>query len=383
MHAFVAWKGGDPTAYHGGQVSLSPIPHIRREPIGMLVVPLLTSLTQGWAMGWASAPYDPVWAERHPQRAALMAAAGPAGNFMIAAAVFVLIKIGLMAGFFIAPASANFSRVIVSAAAGDANFTATMLSVLLMLNVLLGIFNLLPLPPLDGGSVFSIFLPEDLGRKLRELQANGSFSMIGLLVAWRVFPYLTDPIFTTVLKLVHPGSLLRVIDPFFKQWAKPGPVPPGAMQPPDVPGRRVARRDQRTLPHLSAEGGPPLFDRRRADRVVRHGVGADCGTRARSRVGDRVGGDDCGVAAAGRALRHRRGAGRQRPAGAQVGGLQRARGALRDPSRRLSFARGGSARTSGSISCSAARLYFPPWHRHRRRPPAEGGVPVRAARRHR
>ena len=42
MHAFVAWKGGDPTAYHGGQVSLSPLPHIRREPIGMVVVPLLT-----------------------------------------------------------------------------------------------------------------------------------------------------------------------------------------------------------------------------------------------------------------------------------------------------------------------------------------------------
>src|SRR5918997_4324426 len=84
MHALVAWKGGDPTAYHGGQVSLSPIPHIRREPIGMLAVPLLTSFTQGLAMGWASAPYDPLWAERHPRRAALMAAAGPAGKFMIA-----------------------------------------------------------------------------------------------------------------------------------------------------------------------------------------------------------------------------------------------------------------------------------------------------------
>lgn len=71
MHALVAWKGGDPTAYQGGQVSLSPIPHIRREPIGMLAVPLLTSLTQGWAMGWASAPYDPDWAERYPRRAAL------------------------------------------------------------------------------------------------------------------------------------------------------------------------------------------------------------------------------------------------------------------------------------------------------------------------
>jgi len=82
-----------------------------------------------------------------------------------------------------------------------------MLSVLLMLNVLLGTFNLLPLPPLDGGSVFSIFLPENLGRKLRDLQSNGAFSMLGLLVAWRLFPYLTDPIFTTVLRIVHPDSL--------------------------------------------------------------------------------------------------------------------------------------------------------------------------------
>ena len=51
MHALVAWKGGDPTAYHGGQVSLSPIPHIRREPIGMLVVPLLTVVDPGLGDG--------------------------------------------------------------------------------------------------------------------------------------------------------------------------------------------------------------------------------------------------------------------------------------------------------------------------------------------
>src|ERR1044072_7615686 len=93
MHAMAALRGGDPTAYHGGQVSLSPIPHIRREPVGMLAVPLITTFTLGWAMGWASAPYAAVWAERHPRRAALMAAAGPAGNFMIAALAFVLIKI--------------------------------------------------------------------------------------------------------------------------------------------------------------------------------------------------------------------------------------------------------------------------------------------------
>jgi len=69
-HAFLAMKPGDPTAYEGGQVSFNPIPHIRREPFGMIVVPLLTSWFQGWMLGWASAPYDPIWAGRHPKRAA-------------------------------------------------------------------------------------------------------------------------------------------------------------------------------------------------------------------------------------------------------------------------------------------------------------------------
>jgi len=205
MHALVAWKGGDSTAYHSGQVSLSPIPHIRREPIGMLVVPLLTSLTQGWAIGWASAPYDPVWAERHPRRAALMAAAGPAGNFAIAGLAFAAIKVGLRFGVFVAPESVTFSHVV-AMASGDVGFLATMLSVLLMLNVMLGTFNLLPLPPLDGGAVFSIFLPENLGRQVREFQRNGALSMIGLVVAWKIFPLLSDPLFALVLTLVHPGT---------------------------------------------------------------------------------------------------------------------------------------------------------------------------------
>ena len=205
MHALVAWKGGDPTAYHGGQVSLSPIPHIRREPIGMLAVPLLTAFTQNWVMGWASAPYDPVWAERHPRRAALMAAAGPAGNFLIALLAFILIKIGLVAGFFGAPDSANFSR-IVAMASGEASFLATALSILLMFNVISGVFNLLPFPPLDGSAVITIFLPDRMAEGLRNLQSNGAFSLIGLLIAWKVFPIFTRPLFTIVLKLVHPGT---------------------------------------------------------------------------------------------------------------------------------------------------------------------------------
>src|SRR6266540_7395228 len=83
-HAFTAMKLGDNTAYHGGQVSLDPVPHMRREPVGMVVVPIISFLMSGgWMMGWASTPYDPLWAERYPRRSAWMSLAGPVSNLML------------------------------------------------------------------------------------------------------------------------------------------------------------------------------------------------------------------------------------------------------------------------------------------------------------
>jgi Zn-dependent protease len=206
MHAFVAWKGGDPTAYHGGQVSLSPIPHVRREPLGMLAVPLLTALTSGWPIGWASAPYDPVWAERHPARATVMAAAGPAGNFAIAALAFIALKAGLLVGWFAAPDRVTLGALVEAAGGGGLGFAGALLSASLMLNVLLGTFNLLPLPPLDGSAVFSFFLPEKARASMNALQSNGAFSFIGLMVAWQIAPVMTDPLFLLVLRLLHPDA---------------------------------------------------------------------------------------------------------------------------------------------------------------------------------
>ncbi len=203
MHAFAAYRGGDPTAYHGGQVSLSPIPHIQREPIGMLVVPLLTSLTQGWAIGWASTPYDPRWAAAYPQRAALMAAAGPAGNFLLALASFVLLKVGLILGWFSPPQVINFQQ-LVAAPPGAGAMLAAMLSIMLVLNVLLAAFNLIPLPPLDGASVIGLFLTENASKRMRELSGTPMFQLAGLLIAWRLFPLIVRPLFSLVIKLVHP-----------------------------------------------------------------------------------------------------------------------------------------------------------------------------------
>ena len=205
MHALAALRGGDPTAYHGGQVSLSPIPHIRREPIGMLVVPLLTSLTQGWAIGWASTPYDTRWAARYPKRAALMAAAGPAGNLAIAVLAFVLIKVGLASGWFIPPDSVNFEHLVSSPTGDGRTFAGELLSIFLTLNVLLCAFNLIPLPPLDGASIIGLFVPEGIALKFRDVSHSPMFQIAGLLVAWRVFPYIVRPLFELVLKAVHPG----------------------------------------------------------------------------------------------------------------------------------------------------------------------------------
>jgi Zn-dependent protease len=204
MHAFVAWKGGDPTAYEGGQVTLSPIPHIRREPIGMLVVPLVTAMTQGWAIGWASAPYDPYWAARHPGRAAVMSAAGPVGNLMIATVAFVLLRTGLMAGWFVAPERVRFEH-LVELPGGGSTFVGELLSIFLVLNVLLAVFNLLPLPPLDGGAILEYFLPPRMAAQLGEWSRTPMFQILGLLVAWRVFPEIARPIFTLVLTALHPG----------------------------------------------------------------------------------------------------------------------------------------------------------------------------------
>lgn len=205
-HAWAAKQGGDLTAYQGGQVSLSPIPHIKREPIGMLLVPLLTAFTLGYSWGWASAPFDLRWAEKHPRRAAWMAAAGPAGNFLLAALTWVGLKAGLAAGYFVVPMRAQYAHLVLPAdpSGALATFAAQGLSVMLMLNVLLGTFNLVPLPPLDGASAAELLLPHQFAEKFRRAVRVPMFSLVGLLLAWQVFPYVARPLFGLVLESLYP-----------------------------------------------------------------------------------------------------------------------------------------------------------------------------------
>ncbi len=207
-HAFAAYKLGDPTAYEGGQVSLNPLPHIQREPIGMLLVPLITFGTSqgGWMMGWASAPYDPEWAHRYPKRSALMAAAGPAANLLLVILSGLLIRIGVWTGAFYPPDVANFTAVTAAVPGSWATGAVTPLSILFSLNLLLFAFNLIPFPPLDGSAILPALMGDDMARRFHSFIRQPMFSLIGLFAAWRIFPVISDPLQTLALNLLYPGA---------------------------------------------------------------------------------------------------------------------------------------------------------------------------------
>ena len=205
-HAWAAMRGGDLTAYHGGQVSLDPTPHIRREPFGMVILPIASVLLSGWPFGFASAPYDPRWAMRHPKRAGWMALAGPASNLLLVLLSLVAIRIGDLLGVFSAPESVTFGHVVESTRGGLWSGIAFLLSVFFSLNLLLGAFNLLPVPPLDGSGAVPLLLSPTATAKYQEfIWTQRGLSFIGIVIAWKVFDTVFHPIWLFAVNLVHAG----------------------------------------------------------------------------------------------------------------------------------------------------------------------------------
>lgn len=207
-HAWAAYKLGDPTAYEGGQVSLNPLPHVQREPLGMIVVPLITFAANQWMMGWASAPYDPLWAHRYPKRAALMAMAGPAGNLILVLVSGLILRIGMGAGIWEPFPSwiygFKFEQLVQATSEGTlAEAAIAPLSILFMLNLLLFFFNLLPLPPLDGSAVLPAFMSNETAARYNAFLHQPMVSLLGLLLAWRVFPQVFSPVLGFVLRILY------------------------------------------------------------------------------------------------------------------------------------------------------------------------------------
>jgi Zn-dependent protease len=206
-HGFAALRFGDPTARDAGLVTLDPLPHIQRSPFGMVIIPIFSFILGGWMIGWASTPYDPGWAYHNRRSAAFMALAGPAANLALIVLAGILIRVGMLLGIFALPEHiTSWTRTAAAQSPGFAEGAATAVSILFSLNLILLVFNLLPVPPLDGSEILTLFLKESTAQRYRDLMAQPTAQMIGLVVAWNIVPVVLRPIGTVALSLLYLGA---------------------------------------------------------------------------------------------------------------------------------------------------------------------------------
>ena len=159
-HGWVAWRLGDDTAYRLGRVTLNPFRHV--DPFGTILMPALLLFASGGRIMFGYAKPVPVNFRRLGRRdMVLVAAAGPATNFLLA-----LASAALMHGLDYLPPDVH-------------DWAGTNLFNLVWINVLLGVFNMLPLPPLDGGRVAVGLLPRALAGPLARLERAGMIIILG------------------------------------------------------------------------------------------------------------------------------------------------------------------------------------------------------------
>jgi len=183
-HGYVANALGDDTAKRAGRLTLNPLPHI--DPIGSVILPLLLLISDsGFLFGWAK-PVPVNFARlRHPKRdMVLVAAAGPLTNLAIAAAsavVFHAVKVHIGHG-----SGVLFDRVFYP--------VAMIAQRNVLMNVFLGVFNLIPIPPLDGGRVLAGLLPLGWGRQLARIEPFGFVILIVLMMSHTLGLLVRQPI---------------------------------------------------------------------------------------------------------------------------------------------------------------------------------------------
>lgn len=181
-HGWAAFKFGDPTAYNLGRITLNPIPHI--DPIGTVILPLIMMITSIPFIGWAKpVPVNPLNL-RNPRRDNLwISAAGPISN-MTAAVVFL---VGIVILKFLNPNIVYFLRSFIFAQTGfGSGFhplggLALILFYGALINTLLAIFNLIPIPPLDGSGVLMGLLSDEAAEKYDRIRPFGFLIILGLL----------------------------------------------------------------------------------------------------------------------------------------------------------------------------------------------------------
>jgi len=160
MHGIIAEKLGDPTARVAGRITLNPIPHI--DPIMTILLPAIL-LISGSPIIFGAAkpvPVNPLFLRDGRKDMALVALAGPATNLLLAICAALLLK-----------ASISLEIPLLN----------LVLQSVIVYNIVLGLLNLIPVPPLDGSKIFSIILPDEMAMKFQSISPFGIFILLSLL----------------------------------------------------------------------------------------------------------------------------------------------------------------------------------------------------------
>ena len=206
-HAFTAFKFGDPTAYNNGQLSLNPLPHLKREPMGTIVIPFISLFSFGWMIGWAKTPYSLRWADSNTKKAGLMSVTGPLSNLFLLLLTSLLIHLGIDFGLFNPhPFHIKMSSLVFATNESQLSLVTKILSIMFSMNLILFIFNILPVPPLDGSGIPLIFLSNDKGKRYLEIIRKPPYTFIGLFAAWLLFGFVFSQIFIFTINLLYPGG---------------------------------------------------------------------------------------------------------------------------------------------------------------------------------
>ena len=165
-HAWMAYYLGDPTAKNAGRLTLNPFPHI--DPFGTVLLPLFLMITGGMFIGYAKpVPYNPFNLNDQKNGPLKVAAAGPGSNFLIAIIFSIILRTVTLPSFWMQA-----------------------VTLIIYVNIILGLFNLIPVPPLDGSKILKRFTSLDLS-------FGGSFLgvILALMIAFMFLPTLAQGIF--------------------------------------------------------------------------------------------------------------------------------------------------------------------------------------------
>jgi len=200
-HAWTSEKFGDDTGRLQGRITLNPIAHI--DLFGTILFPIVSALSGIPLLGWAKPVQTNPLMWRDKTRANIMvSAAGPLSNFILAIVAFIVIKSLIVSG--VVYLNGGYYTLIMPALE-QASFMAplsVMLSVMLLLNIGLGVFNLIPVPPLDGSHVLEELLPQSMSEAYNQIQPYG-FMLLYLLMFLGVFGAIFLPIYNLVLILLQ------------------------------------------------------------------------------------------------------------------------------------------------------------------------------------